>query len=1699
MLPGIALGGALGVGSKLAQVAIGSLPGGAIQGNLAWTEGKDKGLSAADTLTYAIAQGAVESGFEAASFGIGRGLTPAIFKKLGGEQATKNLMTMTVGKAIKDFGLNMGGEQATEIATSLSQLGIDYLYGVNPQALSRESIIRNLVDTIGTTAMLVGAMQGPMAVMDVQKASKLKATRKAVAKALGVGVNELPETLRTLQQREAWVEEQKQKAQQRAAITSQQIPAEQPAVSQAPAEQVPADQQTPEIVVSPLQPIRDLHKQPAKDMTPDQLRQRLLTHSLTGLPNEVAFQEDIAANQYTHFIFADTNGLKWMNDNFDHSAGNLLLTSTADAMAGTGINWHHKSGDEFMAGFHSEAEARKAQESLAKALPGVSVLARGADGKMYAVSPNAATGIGTTLEEADHATNRAKEEAVRAGKQSVRGGKPAGVVEVAPEGSARAGNVADNQRQAVPIQAQAAAQVAAPVVEQPAKPTVISPEQPLPVVAQEQKANPFANVPEDQLRAWAQTGVEGAKVELRRRRGEALKAERPKPIPVSEPEAKPKKPEVSPAVKGQDVKPQPNPKVEVAGFVEDPEPVGAENAMAGRYRGNRPSIAVNPAVFTMVDLVQLVNEINQTPEIWTKLRGRAGKLGAFQQTEGGRIILRDDIFAGEIITEGTMKSDGLAETEAKVVDSLLQKFTELTASDIIVKEYRGSKPGETRVKFIRKDSSFAAKVLSHEIGHLIDWLPDETLKRGGILGHVAVLRKYLSRIVEDSPPINGHWLEDKIGKDEWKKIQAKLRGQARKEVAKDIDPKDSPDLFKEAARERFRELRDEWLLVNGFITRDAIATELKDLTLWWNPFDPDADERYTKYRFSAKELYAEAVSVLLNNPAELKSRAPTFYDAFFAYLARKPEVLDAYQKATAQIAAGTSLETAAGKLQDEFRTGAEKVLSEMHKDSSPSISEAMVEILSNFVDANWYVARRVRGMKRAGMKIAPAMNPEIAYETAVYSGSEENQYLKDATSRLKALEKATGMPRGAIAEVLFHGWVISGRSDIASPYGFTSETSSQRLEQIRQRFGDENVDAVLDYIEQNHAERMKYLADNPVFVEMVGKETADMLRRNKNYARNLVVDKIDSEHGSGAGAGIFKQIGTLKGIADPILTTALWDASAIWTANWNHAKLSVVDFFLQNFPSEVEKVAVEWSGDHWQAKPPTDPDKKLLTLMRDGKVEGYYVTKWIADAHNHTRSDQFKQASAIMRMVNGFFRGIYVLINLGFQVANPLRDVDRATRHAKGIGLSMIPRTLRAMVDTFGITYLGKSIPEIEELKRNKALISEGGLFGLVSDYELTDRRLRDMMPDGRDLRAAAKEKDAFRVLSILADRVTESMGKFITATEWAPKLAMSRHLNEVAPEMHPLEKAEVVRRAGSPKFLIKGRAAQLTNSLFIFATPLLQSWREDITLARQQPGEQLMKFALYHGVPKVTTWAIRSGAVVAALLAAGLKDDDDIVTKAKELQRMLEGISERYLMRGHTIPLYLDENGKTVAITIPHDQNAALLTGLLWVLMDAAYGKDVGESAPSKTAKLLVDSLRLQLSPAISAVGDMLQYARGVNPRDNWSDRPMVPESLFQARNWKTHEWFAKSMWNKYGPAGIVGYFDVYGKDDPKGYLERIIATPGVQQTLGRLLKVTDYGLKEREKQKKAIMEREQARERENRRLPGGKLIPKWRRHKLG
>jgi GGDEF domain-containing protein len=175
------------------------------------------------------------------------------------------------------------------------------------------------------------------------------------------------------------------------------------------------------------------------EMTPEEMRNELLTDYLTGLGNKRAYNE---AKKKAVQISIDADSLKWVNDNLGHEAGDELLRVIGSALQSSGIEAYHPSGDEFWAQADTDAEAESAMDSVNKYLLNNHITTSQPDGRVIQFNGGVSYGTGKTLNEADRNLIGSKEEREKAGLRAARGERPPGILEVGAEG-----NEADNQQE----------------------------------------------------------------------------------------------------------------------------------------------------------------------------------------------------------------------------------------------------------------------------------------------------------------------------------------------------------------------------------------------------------------------------------------------------------------------------------------------------------------------------------------------------------------------------------------------------------------------------------------------------------------------------------------------------------------------------------------------------------------------------------------------------------------------------------------------------------------------------------------------------------------------------------------------------------------------------------------------------------------------------------------------------------------------------------------------------------------------------------------------------------------------------------------------------------------------------------------------------------------------------------------------------
>ena len=804
----------------------------------------------------------------------------------------------------------------------------------------------------------------------------------------------------------------------------------------------------------------------------------------------------------------------------------------------------------------------------------------------------------------------------------------------------------------------------------------------------------------------------------------------------------------------------------------------------------------------------------------------------------------------------------------------------------------------------------------------------------------------------------------------------------------------------------------------------AIRNELKSLTQIWKPFDvKKASKKYLSYRHSSKELYADAISVLLNEPALLKKHAPGFYDGFFKYLDRKPEVKKVYDEIQNRVTDRKAVIEERGKRTRAAFARGEEAYDEKNEVETRRMADRLKEEL---VDVNAAIIRKVKQAKKAGKVISPEENPVFALEEAAYKASQAKEYLRDIhTDVVKSLEDV-GLEQDDLAELLLHERIINERTDIANPLGFTPETSKEQLEALRGRIGEDGYTALKNaaksFRDIRKATIIPFLKESGMF----SPELMKKIEENEHYATFNVVDFLEDKNGkhSGVSSHIFKQYGTLADITSPFTATVMKDIALIRAVNVNIAAKSTTTFMQKQFPQEIKAADTEWNGKAHVPVEPSDPQEGMIRYLQDGKVKAYYTDKFIADSFNRAPSGT-NLMTETLRASNIYFREVFVIRNPGFWMFNTLRDYERAAINLpKGGMLKILPEYIKAIKPAFKDAF---NVPEdiTRDMNKKKMLISMEARWGFTEE----DAQLERMMV-GFNL----KPGKSINPITNAFTKLWDHWGNVGQGIERIPKIAGYRWLKKHT-NLSEKEIGHVIRtQVGSPDFLRKGASYNLYNNLFLFSNSIKEGWRGDIEAARDRPAEYAYKRALYTLSPKVLMYAASIG-----LLGAWMQDAMD---KIGEFDKA------NYLV----VPLGESPNGKVVYLRIPQDETGRFLGGVMWKAMNINKSQDMAG---------LFDYMSGQaptVTPSIKLAADTVQYFGGKNPYDWFRGRTVIPEQEFTAGGARSHKAFLKHTARQSG-AGIIYKFPYDDIDRIRTDAEKILDAPVASNLIGRFIKVSNTG----------------------------------------
>jgi len=983
---------------------------------------------------------------------------------------------------------------------------------------------------------------------------------------------------------------------------------------------------------------------------------------------------------------------------------------------------------------------------------------------------------------------------------------------------------------------------------------------------------------------------------------------------------------------------------------------------------------------------------------------------------------------------------------------------------------------------IFKDPIGASKTLSHEIGHWIDYLPDKTMKRGNILGRIGSLKKYFDSFLEEYPnaplkvltdpekelirqeakrqaamgkagtapavtpaDILAVWNNVVIVNPKLSEFVAKMSDKEKVQLARDAMKGSIPEWFKfnpSAAPGNVRKIFEELLAAEverrHLWKKEDIMGELKTLTQQWKPFDVNESAKFTSYRHSSEELYADAFSVLLNEPTLLEQTAPKFRQAFFNFLERKPQVKQLYEDTQSLISSGGVFEKRMGAIDEAFTKG-EEIRKGMSETKQPL--DIFKWLKHELVDVNTGLIQKKKLAEKAGRKFLPEENPVYWVEELPYVSGEVFQYLRDVDSIVKNPATKAGLSESDIGKYMFLNRASTELKEKAVPWGEVGDIAKKDMDNLRNQWGVEKYNRVKQIVDGYQDLRSKSIIPLLEKAGMYDEKLMSKIRDNREYARFNVLHYMEEQYGSQMAGEVYRQIdpayihklvGTLAPIENPLTATIMKDAALIRAANIKMAKASAVDMMLRDFPSDIKTVNMipqksKQGGRVYVPDTRQPANFGAITYLEGGKVKTFYVPREIAESFN---KDPYEASvlAKIARYVSAPIKAILVSHNPAWALWNVQRDVRSFAMNIPGANLSKaavamvkaVPETVKEMrgiaTPATKAMYQGKMLP-IDRLYDASGFTPETQLDRLLMAYGQSGAKYESNV-----LKPFRKAWDALGMV-----------GKF--SEKWT-KIAGYKYLKEQG-KYSDKEIAHIVRsRVGTPDIMRAGSAKQLYNNIFLFSNVGKEGIRSAIESAKESPSAYLWKLAKYDIAPKIAMFSAGAG-----LLGAKYK-------------QMMDNIPEREKANYMTVPIGTTKNGSTVYFVLPHDFQGQVISGALWKLWNLNKTKTATDLADYMAGGLPYSGL----NPVLGISSDWMSYARGKNPYDEFTGRPVIPEQAFTAGGKYAFSSMAKSTANKtFGTSVYTFKGDDVGS--VKSELETALGIPVVGKILGRFLRVSNRG----------------------------------------
>lgn len=1039
--------------------------------------------------------------------------------------------------------------------------------------------------------------------------------------------------------------------------------------------------------------------------------------------------------------------------------------------------------------------------------------------------------------------------------------------------------------------------------------------------------------------------------------------------------------------------------------------------------------------------------------------------------------------------------------------------------------------------FKRGNEKQLAATLAHEIGHLVDYLPEKTLKRGNILGRIASLKDFLKNFLPKLSSISEEYI-----------IRPKDRERIRKRVEKEIGPRpeDSQaiiDWRKQKKSDRGNRPEDskavkEWKRIRsekyakaimreadnrGLIQNKDLRDEMIKLSFTWRPVEDSQDPDYMAYRSSGKEIYADAISALLNNPEWVSKQAPTFYKLFFEYLDRKPEVKEAYIAAQ-KMMNGTPEDIMAARQQDVRMMFAKGEAIREQLDAEAKLHDVNIyeRMRQMFEDKYYPLIKKLESQNRNGV---------IPKSEAVHLLREIDLWKNEAYELTRKIDidvlgklKDTNVTMADLSEYMFLRRII-GKTSISADE-VIDKLKSSGLEEYLGGLGIEIVDtkeqaAVIRDLKIIQSESGVTTEETPVtsWEEQVEKwreknsdreDLANPLGFSPETAQKQI-DFLKSQVGDESFLAIEKAADTYHDLIFNVMEDAV--KSGVYSKK-------VFDTVIAPNKNYYVTFGVL---DYLESVVPTAIKSQRGTLK---EVESPFITTILktislqrANAKNKAVSSAIEQL-AQMFPEDAVESKRIIIGGVPAMFAKPKGDKGQVKFLKDGKPLSYdVDKYIAESFakDSPSLIALGAGLNKFLGNKFFKGLVITYSpafqIFNIQRDFKRTYINLNAL---GKKVTILNLLGEYWKALPVAIRRMTGVNDALIE--EMMNNKALDVPFNDFNFDDREDGFARILR-----KFNVIGEKAEVKTArekIINFAMRIDSAVRFVGNVIETLPkvsGYNIMKakgasdreagFATreYIGTPNFRTRGSFTGVtnelfVFSNIMIQGVKSDARLATnpstrsgfwwadfRANHALKLLMiaaamGLGGEWLKEWFDkvpeydktnfiiLPLGEDEEGRAIYLRMPHNETSRMVSAILWKLGTATEMK---KGNPIFDVFSIAGGILPSISPAISLASGWLQYLTGRNPYDDFKGRYAISDRAWQAGGWPALKKMVEYSFNETG----FSQFTTYDDRRDKTFEAAMKATPFIN-SIYRIIKTSDYGLSEKamaisEKEKKESAQR--------------------------